>query len=92
MKVAFVSNFLSSHQQPICDALFCMSDVEFQFIALTPISQIRKKMGWDDLNNIDYVIKAYIGVEEKQKALEFVSNADVVIFGHDKADIFSKMQ
>lgn len=88
MKIAFVSNFLSLHQKPICDTLSCMSGVEFRFIALTPIAETRKQMGWDDLNNTAYVIKTYIGAEEEQHALEFVSNADVVIFGHDKTDIF----
>lgn len=90
MKVAFVSNFLSSHQLPICDTLSCMSDVEFRFISTTPISQIRKQMGWTDLNNTSYVIKAYKDAEGELDALEFVSSADVVIFGHDKADIFFK--
>lgn len=88
MKIAFVSNFLSSHQKPICDALYCMSGVEFRFIALTPITETRKQMGWDDLNNIVYVIKTYMGTEGEKNALEFISNADVAIFGHDKADIF----
>ena len=58
MKIAFISNFLSAHQQPVCDALAHMLDVEFRFIALTPISQTRKQMGWKDLNDTDYVIKA----------------------------------
>jgi glycosyltransferase involved in cell wall biosynthesis len=89
MKIAFISNFLSAHQQPVCDALAHMLDVEFRFIALTPISQTRKQMGWKDLNDTDYVIKAYINEEEK-KALDFVSGADVAIFGHDKVDIYFK--
>lgn len=89
MRIAFISNFLSAHQQPICDVLAHMSDVEFRFIALTPISQTRKQMGWEDLNDTFYVIKAYIDAED-QKALDFVSSADVAIFGHDKVDIYFK--
>ncbi len=87
MKIAFVSNFLSTHQQPICEALTNMNGVEFRFIALSPISLTRRQMGWGDLNNISYVVRTYIDSESKV-ALSFVSNADIVIFGHDNDDIY----
>lgn len=90
MRIAFVSNFMSSHQLPVCEALFYTPGIEFRFVALKPISQTRKQMGWEDLNDTSFVIKTYRGSEEKQKALAFVSCADVVILGHDKADIFFK--
>lgn len=89
MRVAFVSNFLSVHQQPLCDALAHTPNVDFRFIALSPISHTREKMGWNDLNDTAYVIKAYEDTE-KDKALDYVSGADVAIFGHDKADIYFK--
>lgn len=88
MRIAFISNFLSLHQQLLCESLFCIPDVEFRFIALTPISQERKQMDWSDINDECYVIKAYINEEKKQEALGFVSGANVVILGYDKDDIF----
>lgn len=88
MRIAFISNFLSLHQQPLCEALFYTPGVEFRFIALTPMSQDRKQMDWDDVNDECYVIKTYVNEEKKQDALEFVSSANVLILGYDKDDIF----
>lgn len=88
MRIAFISNFLSLHQQPLCEALFYIPEVEFRFIALTPMSQDRKQMDWDDVNDECYVIKTYVNEEKKQDALDFVSSANVLILGYDKDDIF----
>lgn len=88
MRIAFISNFLSSHQQPVCEALAHEYGVEFRFIALSPISEIRKQMGWNDLNDAPYVIREYNGFAEQQKALEYVSSADVAIFGNNDTDIY----
>lgn len=88
MRIAFISNFLSLHQQPLCEALFHAHGVEFRFIALTPISQNRKQMDWEDINDECYVIKTYADEEKKQEALQFISSANVVILGYDKVDIF----
>lgn len=88
MRIAFISNFVSSHQKPICEVLSRENGVEFRFIALSPISEIRKQMGWNDLNEAPYVIREYAGSAEQQKALDYVSSADVAVFGNDKADVY----
>lgn len=88
MRIAFVSNFLSLHQLTLCEELFRTPEVEFRFIASTPISETRMQMGWDDFNDHCFVIKIYSGDDEYQKALKYVAGADVVIIGHNEADVF----
>lgn len=80
MKIAFYSNYLNHHQQPLCDALIKSQDVEFYFVATIPIEQERLNMGYEDLNNKDYVIRAY-EEDGRKEALELAKTCDVMIFG-----------
>lgn len=90
MRLAFVSNFLSGHQQPLCEALSSALGADFRFIATTPVSKIRAQMGWPDCNSAPFVIRAYADDKTYQNALEYVAAADAVILGHDQDDSFFK--
>ena len=82
MKVVFASNFLNHHQLPLCKAFESFQDIEFNFIATTPVPKGRLKMGYHNMNNdYDFVVCAYENSESHKKALELCENADVVITG-----------
>ncbi len=87
MQIAFCSNFLSSHQMPICEALYRMNNGNFRFIATQPLSEIRKSMGWKEECE-PYVIASYESEETYREALDYVKNADVLIVSGDEKNIF----
>lgn len=85
MKIAFFSNFLNHHQLPLCEAFLAMEDVEFTFVATTPISNERLKVGYEDMNQKDFVLRAYDGEEQHKAALRLAVESDMVIHGHSMA-------
>lgn len=80
MKIAFFSNFMNHHQLELCNKLYKMEDVEFIFIATTPLPIEQQKLGYDNLNNLDFVLKEY-ELKEKNTILEIIKSFDVMIVG-----------
>lgn len=81
MKIAFFSNFLNHHQLPVCQEFLKTEGVEFVFVATEGIGQSRLKMGYEDMNQLPFVLRAYEGESERQKAMDIAVTYDVVIFG-----------
>lgn len=81
MNLVLVSNYLNTHMIPLCDAFINHPAVErFTFIATTPFSEERKKMGFEDVQDkVHYVYKSYENSEQKEKALWLTKAADVAI-------------
>ena len=88
IRVTFISNFISHHQRPFCDAMYDRDDVQFTFVAQEPMSQARKSMGWVEEAAHPYEIRAYESEAECERALDVVRGSDAVIFGYDRADEF----
>lgn len=83
MEVVFFSNFLNHHQLPICEAFISVIGVSnFKFIATMPITNERLALGYQDMNNTyPFVIKEYLGGEERTKAEKLALECDIMIFG-----------
>lgn len=81
MKIVFVSNYLSEHQLPFSLELVKRSDCSYKFIATQSIDKDRMKMGKDDFNNYNFVIKTYESNELLEQAKSYIHDADVVLFG-----------
>lgn len=82
MKITFFSNFMSHHQEGLSNSLFEAKDVDYHFVACTPISQERINLGFDDMNKkYDYIIRAYETDEQYNLAKELATSSDVIIFG-----------
>ena len=90
MRVTFISNFMSHHQQPFCDAMAAEAGVDFTFVAMKPLSQNRRNMGWEEAAALPYEIRSYESEEARGRALDAVRGSDTVIFGYDAADEFFK--
>ena len=81
MKIVMVSNFLNHHQLPLCSA-FLRHGAEFSFVATTGLTEQRAKMGYEDLNHsCSFVVNAYEGPRELERALSLCSACDVMILG-----------
>lgn len=81
MKIAFFSNYLTHHQIPICNAFLNSENVEFKFVATTTFNSQRIGLGYKDLNQEDYVIRAYENEEQHLAAKRIADEYDVVIAG-----------
>jgi glycosyltransferase involved in cell wall biosynthesis len=90
MKIAFCSNFLSSHQRPLCDAIYESTGSNFRFIASKPLSETRKSMGWKE-EVVPYLIRSYTDGASYQEALDYVTDADVLIISGDDENEFLKI-
>lgn len=80
-KIVFVSNFLSPHQKPFCDEMYRLCEGDFHFIATKPMDNERKRLGYSDLDETAYVIRAYESAAQKSVAQDAIAAADVIIIG-----------
>lgn len=81
MKLTFVSNYLNHHQEPLCREWMNYPDLEFTFVATAPIREERLKLGYRDMNQANFVIRAYESKEQERAAKELCADSDVVIVG-----------
>ena len=81
--IIMISNALTPHQIPLCDALYNLNKNEFQFFEVEGISLERKRMGWKDQKR-SYLKR--INDFSNNEWLKIVNSADAVILGsaHEK--------
>ena len=87
MKIAVVSNYLNHHQEELCEALYRLSQGQFRFVADTPIPEDRLQLGYCDMNQYPYVIRAYESDEQLEEAEQWCLTSDVIIHG-DAPDMY----
>lgn len=78
--VAFISNYLNHHQLPFSKAMYALIGDGFHFIATSPISSERKKLGWSEPDT-PFAVRAYESAAEKRRAMQIAFESDVVIIG-----------
>lgn len=81
MKIAFISNYLNHHQYPFCKALIDKNEIDFVFIATMPVRKERLALGYHDMNNESFVIRAYESQNLEKLAEQICYEFDVVITG-----------
>lgn len=90
MKIVFVSNYFNHHQRYLSDELFILTNGEYHFIATSKMSEERKKIGYKNDNTPSYVILAYESEYAKEKSMELILSADVVIAGSAPEKMFTQ--
>lgn len=80
MKIVFVSNYLSHHQIPFCDAISAIQDIEYFFVSTDVMSLERRNLGYRDIEKT-YEIRTYNNAEALNRAKEIINDAEVVILG-----------
>lgn len=78
MKILFLSNYYTHHQQPLCEALDRLTEHNFTFVATEPFSEERRRMGWDMQTDVPFVRQYEEMVREGSSD---ILDADVVILG-----------
>lgn len=80
MKLTFISNALTPHQIPFCEACRGILGDGFSFVSVTEVTAERKIIGWG-AETAEYEIRAYESGAAREAANRRIAEADVVILG-----------
>lgn len=78
MKILFISNYYTHHQQPLCEALDRLTEHQFTFVELETFPEERKSLGWQRQTSVPFV-KQYEELLRSEN--NEIMTADVVIIG-----------
>lgn len=81
MKLLFISNFLNHHQKPLADYLYSILKDDYHFVSMSPMPEQIKKFGYPNYEDVSYNILYFKSSIEKEKTLQLVEKADVMIMG-----------
>lgn len=81
MKIIMISNALTPHQAPLCDAFDSATNCEFKFIEAYNIDKNTLPIGWRFLEKRDYLINNDEFISNLDHYKKEIINADAVIFG-----------
>jgi len=80
VKLVFISNYISHHQKPFCDAMKQKIGKNFIFMETMPMEKERLDMGWEPIRE-NYVFRTYESNESEKKAKKIAVDAEIVILG-----------
>lgn len=83
MKIVFITNAMTPHQRPLCDALNNMEGVDFSFIEMKNIDRASLPIGWRSNNIPQYVIPYTEFLQNKNRYSGEIHGADAVVLGGD---------
>ena len=81
MKIIFISNYFNHHQKPFSNAIYELLGQEYTFIETAPMTESRKKLGWNRISLPSYVVPYEVFKESREEIIKEINVADVVIFG-----------
>lgn len=82
MKIVYLTNVLNHYQLALSDSFNNLPDVEYHFVATTPIAPERIALKIQDYNHTaDYAICAMDGSEQEKEAFQAFMDADIGIVG-----------
>lgn len=93
MRIVFLSNFMNHHQLPLSQALLKQTDGEYHFVACEELYSEQKQLGFEDMNQKEFVIRPYEDENQNKRAHDEANDADVVIIGSaPEKYIFSRLK
>ena len=71
---------MNHHQMPFCKKLAGRQDIDFYFIATTPVPKDRLNLGYADMNKTEsFILRAYESNDAMSKAQQLVDTCDALI-------------
>ena len=80
-KLVFVSNYFNHHQKSLAEEFVKIFGDDYAFIAMTPFNQKRLAIGYKDMNQAPFVLRAYESPEAWQEARRLIDESECVIVG-----------
>lgn len=81
MKITFVANFMNHHQLPFSKAMLELTNNQYCFVAFEDLPEERASMGYENMNMLPFVIRAYENRVMYDETMGHILNDDMVIFG-----------
>lgn len=81
MKITFVANYMNHHQLPFSLKMRELTNNNYTYIAMEPLAEERSKLGYEDLNMLEFIIRPYEGKKQYERAVRKILEDDMVIFG-----------
>ena len=78
-RLVFVSNYFNHHQKALAEEFVKIYGSDYTFIAMTPFNQARLAIGYKDMNQAPFVLRAYESPEAAQEARNLITEAECVI-------------
>lgn len=80
--IVFLTNYLNLHQLMFANRMYELLGENFRFIATTPMTEERKRLGFVELNNkYPYVVRTYENEIQKQLAEKLIDGCDALVVG-----------
>lgn len=80
-RLVFVSNYFNHHQKALADEFVRIFGDDYAFVAMTPFNQKRLAIGYKDMNQAPFVLRAYDSPESAQEAQNLINESECVIVG-----------
>ncbi|MBQ7214913.1 MAG: glycosyltransferase family 4 protein [Synergistaceae bacterium] len=80
-RLVFVSNYFNHHQKALAEEFVKIYGSDYVFVAMTPFNQKRLAIGYRDMNQAPFVLRAYESPEAGQEARNLINEAECVIVG-----------
>ena len=81
MNIVIISNYITPHQIPLCEALLSQKDLSLKFIESNAIDKEKLPIGWRALNEKEYVVSNIQFNHHIEKWQKEILDADAVIWG-----------
>lgn len=81
MKIIIISNAITPHQIPLCEALLAQKDVSFKFFETCDVDKQSLPVGWRANSEKGYVVSYELISKNRTQYQKEILNADAVIFG-----------
>ena len=92
MKLTFVTNFIHHHQLPVADEFYKILREDYTYIACKPLPDWLISGGYDPSLDRPYIIRAYQGEKELEKARNLIDESDVVKEGNEPSYVDSQQR
>ena len=89
LSIVFVANFMNHHQLPFSLKMNELTEGNYLFVAMSPLPNEQRTLGYADMNDYEFVIKAYESNEQYELAKKKIVESDMVIFGSCPNELIS---
>ena len=88
-KLIFVSNYFNHHQKALAEEFVRIYGNDYAFVAMTPFNQKRLAIGYSDMNQAPFVVRAYESPEAEREARKLIDESECVIMGGMPVSVIS---
>ncbi|MCX7972936.1 MAG: glycosyltransferase family 4 protein [Candidatus Aminicenantes bacterium] len=82
MRLAFFTNIPSIHQVGLGRAFAKRLRRNYALVCWEPVDRERSTLGWNDSFSEDWIIRAWLSKQERNRAIDILHSAQIVVWGY----------